>query len=95
MECKHALKRGRARSFLSKRPDADLFTRRRMHEDERAQGMPGRTPGSVDYAERLLWMREVRTQIRERRLEARVCECGDGGHDTGHGVCMCGGVIKT
>jgi hypothetical protein len=22
------------------------------------------------------------------------CECGDGGHDLGVGVCMCGGVIR-
>lgn len=25
---------------------------------------------------------------------AYTCECLDGGHDTGNGVCMCGGAIK-
>lgn len=69
MACEYEKAKEKDRRFLDGVDDRDLFRRREMHERQRAEGdMPGPV-GSREYVERLLWMREVRTQIRERRLE--------------------------
>jgi hypothetical protein len=69
LACKFEKKRRDAHRFLKGVSNGSLLERRLQHERERAaDDMPGPV-GSVRRGGRLIWMRTVRTLIRERKLE--------------------------
>lgn len=74
MSCKYTEKKVLDRKFMKALPDADLLLRRKNHEEERLRWSSGPSRsdsrvGSIERGRRLIWMREVRTEIRERRLD--------------------------
>lgn len=68
MECKYKDQRVYALRFLRTVTDDSLLDRRYKHESEQAAGLPNYVTGSLEYGKRLIWMREVRTQIGRKGL---------------------------
>lgn len=77
------------------KPDAVSYreqvreTLRSMTDEALAHQLAHGSPGGIDRE-------EMEWEAARRRSEVSYdCECLDGGHNTGFGICMCGGRMKS
>lgn len=68
MKCKYGTKKESSEFFMKSLPDESLLHRRIQHDRERKIEDSDLVDGSKGRGSRLLWMRAVRTEIRNRGL---------------------------